>query len=344
MRGVGMDDGELIRALQRRLGASASRPLNELRDLYVASLPPERWRATWVSTLGPGAAYFGSRPADDITASDWVRFRDDVWAKAVTLRKRHPAPTTLNQGMKLWRGVYRWGKRHGYCSSNPLEGIVKLRAKKHRATNPGEDDVARLLPHCDARLTAFVLVAFRGGCRASEVRTLEWRQVDLETGRISLRANQTKTRRARGVRITSDAVAALLAIRPDLPGRYVFPSPVTDGPLAPQTLWAYFRDARDAAKLEAADGDVAVRYHDLRRGFAKRAGRAGVRLEVLSKLLGHSTVGQTVQYMDDGDDGPDLDDAQVLLEAAVRKPPRSSPVQSGQNPESAPYVATLLTK
>jgi integrase len=328
----------LAAALLARLGAEKSRSLRELRDLFVETLPPEKWKASWIAQLLPGVAHFGDRPADEIGAADWVRFRDQVWAKTKTRRKRLPEPTTLNQGMKLWRAVYRFGRKHGYCSTDPLAGVPKLRAKKHRMTNPSDEDVARLLPFCDDRLRAFVLVAFRGGCRASEVRTLEWRQIDLEAGRIALRAGQTKTRKARGVRITSDAVQALEAIRPNIPGRYVFPSPVTGGPLAATTLWTHFSEARRQAKLEAADGDVAVRYHDLRRGFAKRAVRAGVRIEVLSKMLAHSTVAQTQDYIDDGDDDPDLDAAQVLLEAAVRKP-----AQRAQNVSEQPRKDLRVT-
>ncbi len=310
----------LAAQLLARLGAAPSMPLRELGNAYLATLPPEKWKRSIVSAYSHAQEHFGDTPADEVTSAKWVHFRDEVRGKKATMRKRPPAPTTLNQEMKLWSAAYRFGQKQGHCTTNPLRDVPRLRAKKHRATNPSDGDVSRLLPHCDARLTAFVLVAFRGGCRASEVRTLEWKQVDLATGRIALRASQTKTRKARGVRITSDAIAALEAIRPNIPGRYVFPSPVTEGPLSAGHLWTEFRDARDAAGLEAAEGDFAVRYHDLRRGFAKRAVRANVRIEVLSKLLGHTTVAQTQAYIDDGDDGPDLDDAQVLMEAAVRKP------------------------
>lgn len=334
--------GELLR-LVRAQAEETARMRAELASLRAAPATAttlrqlyERYEATWASAtwapqmrgnLAAGLRHYGDRVADSITRAEWVYWRDVLRAKETTLRKGPPSIYTRNQEFQRWRTAYRWGMAEGHVARNPLADVRAARGgKKHRETEPTAADLLALRPHCSPRLWAFVLLAFRRGFRASEARRLEWRQVDLEAGRIMLYAWQEKTRRAHRMRITSDVVEALRAIKPDV-GRYVFPG--RDGPLHATTLWREFRTACDTAALQAAEGDRRVTYHDWRHGFTSGAARK-MPLQVAMRLSRHKSLSAAQRYIHVNES--DLDAAHEVLEAEARKPPRKIETPLAEHP------------
>lgn len=314
-------------AMQAELSAlrveakSSGKTLREVYELDEATWSTQKWAPSMRSSLKPALAHFEGRLADSITRSEWIHFRDHVRAKQTTNRKGPPTPFTLNQDMGRWRTIYRRQLEEGNCATNPLEGIRPVRgAKKHRETEPTVADASAIRSHCDAVTWAFVVLAFQRGFRASEARRLEWRQVDLQGRRITLYASQDKTRRPHVLRITSDVVDALRAIKPQLPGRYVFQSPRTGMPYDPATMWRKFRAAADAAGLVAAEGDGRMVYHDLRHGFMSRATRRhGV--PVAMRLSRHTSLASAQRYIHVDD--RDLEQAYERMEDDVRRGPQT---------------------
>lgn len=305
---------------------SAGKTLRELYELYEATWETATWAPQMRATLAPALRHLGDRIADDLSRADWLHWRDHVRAKETTIRKGPPSIFTRNQELKRWRQVYTWALAEGHCTRNPLSGVRAARgAKKHRETEPSRDDVETLLRHLDDEMRAFVLLAFSRGFRASEARRLEWRQVDLSRGVITLYSWQEKTRRSQTLRLTSRVVEALRTIRPEIPGRYVFQSPRTGAPYDATTLWRRFRIAADAAGLQAAEGDRRVVYHDLRHSFTSRAARR-VPLQVAMRLSRHRSLSSAQRYLHVNDS--DLENAYRELEADERVGPQKSPESS----------------
>lgn len=300
-------------------------------ELYLDTIPDKtKWKLSVRAMLRPAAAHFAGRPARGLTRHDWVHFRDKVRAKQPTIRrdpvtreKTLPSTFTLNQELKRWRTVYRTAVLEGWLPSNPLTDVKSLRgAKKHRETEPSDKDVhERLRPHCDAELWAFVLLGFRRGLRGpSESLKLEWQNVDLDASTI--RFVEAKSRKYRALRIPSDVAAALDAIKPELPGRYVFQSSRGLKPWDPSTMWRRFRAAADAAKLIAAEGDGQVVYHDTRHAFTSGMVRK-VPLPAAMRMSRHISLNAALRYMQANDD--DIEFAHQKLEEGARRPPTSAP-------------------
>lgn len=314
--------------------------VRDIHDAYAATWEGETWAPQMRATLKSGLAHFGDRLADSITRAEWIHWRDRVRAKEPTIRRdpktrarTPPSIYTLNQEFKRWRSVYRFAMGEGLCRSYPLLDVkAKRGGKKHRHTRPTEADVIRLLVACSPRLRAFVIVGARTGMRASELRTTPWRNVDLERGRIKIEWHRVKTRKERWVPLTSDCVAALKAIRPDIPPRYVFESDRIPGhPVVATTLWIEFRKTVDRVGIEAAEGDGKVVYHDMRHVFASWAVER-LPLPVVAAIGGWSdlrTMGRYIQVSDE-----EIASAQSTLEAAVRRGPKGAP-----RDEHAPDVA-----
>lgn len=301
------------RVVQDRAGPQrATKTLRELYTLYEATWATARWAPAMRSTLSAALRHFGDRKADEITRADWIHWRDHVRSAETTIRKGPPTIYTRNLEFKRWRQVYTWGLVEGHCFTNPLAAVKAARGgKKHRETEPTRADLAKVRPHVDDETWAFLLLGFRRGFRAREARLLEWRQIDLDRGVITLWASQDKTGKQHTMRIPSDLVAALRAIRPDIPPRYVFRSPRTGDPYDASTLWRRVRLAFDAAGLQAAPGDGRVTYHDTRHGFASGAARRSP-LQVAMRLTRHTSLTAAQRYIHVND--ADLEDAYRKLE------------------------------
>lgn len=293
--------------------------LDALDELWAASWPRGvTWRASKRATLKPGAKHFAARAAVTLTRADWLNFRDNVRAEQTTLMKGKPEATTLNREMAVRGEAYRWAIAEGHLRENPVKGIKPIKAKKHRQTETTDDDVAKLRPFLDDEGWAYALLGQRRGLRAVEARKLEWPDVDLAHGRISFFA--AKTHVWTTMRIPSDIVEALRAIRPDVARGYVFPSPTRPRqPLDQTTLWRKFRDAADKAGLQAAPGDRRVRFHDTRHGFTSARARE-LPIQVAMRMSRHAGYRSAQRYIHVNED--DLEVAYEKLEK--RRPARAA--------------------
>lgn len=303
--------------------------VSRLFERYADTWSGETWAASMRATLRTAVDHFGDRIADEVTRAEWIHWRDHVLAKRPTIRKNHktgvntpPTTYTVNQTFKRWRSVYRWGLGEGHVTRNPLVDVKAIRgAKKHRHTRPSEEDVIRIICASSPRQIAFVVVGARTGMRASELRTTPWKNVDLELGRIKIEWHRSKTRKERWVPLTSDCVAALKAIRPDIQPRYIFESDRIQGsPVVATTLWIEFRNTVDKLGIEAAKDDGRVVYHDLRHVFASWAVER-LPLPVVAAIGGWTDLRTMSRYIQVTDQ--QIADAQVELERAERHGPKA---------------------
>ncbi len=325
---------ELLEKVSRLEAAGAKAPtgktLRELYELDEATWASASWAKGRRADLAAGLRHFGDQSADSITRAEWQHWRDHIRGEEITNRKRKPAPVTLNAEISLWRGIYRRAVLDGNCLSNPLDGLRKVRgAKRHRETEPTTADLRVVRRHCTDRTWAFILLAFRRGFRASEARRLEWKQVDLQRGRVTIYAWQEKTRRTHNLKIPSDVVEALKVIKPEL-GRFVFPGRGGHAPLAATTLYRDVRAAFDKAGLEAAPGDDRVTFHDLRHGYTSTAARK-LPLPVAMRMSRHRSLQAAQRYIHVNERELEEGD-RVMEQEATRKPPHSAdqdPAQVG---------------
>lgn len=148
---------------------------------------------------------------------------------------------------------------------------------------------------------SIILLSVQTGLRRSEVLGLQWRDVNWETGALSVRRSvielrrgevtisEPKSGRGRVIPLVGDSLNLLGSLREDSQdeGAFIFSRP--DGrPLVPLSVTRAFRRARDRAGLEG------LRLHDLRHTHASLMLAAGIHPKVVSERLGHSSVGITL--------------------------------------------------
>lgn len=196
--------------------------------------------------------------------------RRDVDKSLEAVRKR--APTVANRLCAALSSVYRLANRWEYCDTNPCHGAHRTR-EKARDRYLSSEEVARLkrgLDRLDYHEAAFVKVLLYTGARPGELQNLG--PDDLKPETLELQDSKT------GRRTVYLPEQARLPLR--LYG-HRFASINT------QTLT---RRLRRASKIQD------LRLYDLRHTFASNALAAGVTLEQIGQLLGHSQAQTTKRY------------------------------------------------
>ena len=126
------------------------------------------------------------------------------------------------------------------------------------------------------------------GCRLGEILGLEWRQVDLINNRLLLDRHKTDNKGVKAVPLNQLAQKVLHEL-PRIDGNpYVIVGRNDTNHLV--NLQKPWRLVRKEAGLED------VRIHDLRHSFASAAAAAGVPLQIIGGLLGHSSQQTTARY------------------------------------------------
>ena len=152
----------------------------------------------------------------------------------------------------------------------------------------------------------FFVVALETGLRLGDLLALTWASVDTKAGFVRVRMGKTKEEAV--IPISAELAGALesLRFRKDVTGR-VFSS---GGAAWSWTiLRRYFAIAKKLAGI-----DRRFRFHDCRHTFASRLASAGVSLQVIAKMLGHTTIAMSQRYA-----RPDEDSLRAAVEMVRAK-------------------------
>ncbi len=176
-----------------------------------------------------------------------------------------------------------------------LRAALTARDDTRRAARAGANDWRRQrgypeLPDLGVygdHLTPIVLLALNTGLRRGEMLGLEWADVDLSHAILTVRGEGAKSGRTRYLPLNAEAVAVLKAWQAHATGDLVFPGENGERMFSLKTSW--LKVARDA-------GLKNFRFHDLRHSFASKLVQAGVDLNTVRELLGHSDFALTLRY------------------------------------------------
>lgn len=184
------------------------------------------------------------------------------------------------------------GREWHWIDHNPVEQVSRLGEAQGRIRHLSADERQRLLAETakDPKLHAFVVLALSTACRAGELLRLDWKDVDIETGRLLFR--ETKNAQPRTAWIEGEALRVLKLLS-SREGR-VFPNDSgAEGP------WEYrdgFKVALAAAKIEN------FRFHDTRHTAATTLARLGASEQQLKAIGGwKSGIVSKYVHLDAGD-------------------------------------------
>ena len=200
--------------------------------------------------------------------------------------------TTRNRVLSFARSVFntfeRWELRPR--NTNPVSHIERSTetARDRVLTSAELASLATALSKAEGRYPAAVAAirfAAVTGLRIGEVLGIEWRHVDLESGRLVIANSKTGRRVHHLAAPARDILSRLLRMN-----AWCFTSG-REAALTYRHVSVVFRMVAQAADL--AD----VRVHDLRRTVMTRAAASGATAHILKELLGHATMEAATRYV-----------------------------------------------
>ena len=211
------------------------------------------------------------------------------------------APATVRAVHAVLRNALEDAVRRGLVQRNIARMIAAPSIRVVARVTLSEAEARRLVETTrgDAYHALYVL-GLTTGMRLGEMLGLQWRDLDLEAGRLTVRGavvtdatgqrvvREPKTRAAaRTIGLPPVTVAAIRERQATAAGPLVFPGR-GGRPLGTTYVLSRFHDALEAAGLPR------IRLHDLRHTFATLALQRGVPAHVVSAILGHANVGITL--------------------------------------------------
>ena len=223
------------------------------------------------------------------------------------------SPATIRHLHGVLRGALRQAAKWDMVTRNVALLVDPPRVKRHEIVPLSTAEARTLLSaaHGD-RLEALYVLALTTGMRLGELLGVRWQDIDLEAGILQVRHTLARTanglqltepkssRARRRIALTSSAVAALRQHRSqqaterlrlgqiwedhNLVFANTIGKPMDRGDVLRRSFWPLLTKADLPHK----------RFHDLRHTAATLLLMQGVHVKVVSEMLGHSSIGLTL--------------------------------------------------
>lgn len=220
--------------------------------------------------------------------------RKDIEKIVLELKDRNLHPNSIKSYMATLSSFFSWGREQGYTS---------LIVKKYKGEETVKDtytdqELKKLLAKpnlkncsfCEYRNWVIINLLLNSGCRASTIRNILIKDVDLNSGMITYR--HTKTKQVQVVPLCQEMRKILkdyMRVRQGNENQYLFPS--EDDIMMTQNCLA-----QAIRKYNRSRGVSKTSIHLFRHSFAQRYIKNGGSPFDLQRILGHTTLTMTKHY------------------------------------------------
>ena len=259
-----------------------------LQEKYRSNCKPNTLRGTVAS----GKLFLGFLKGVGMDGLEQLT-RQDLEAFVEHEQDRGMAPRTVRTRLSVVRAFARFLEREEIIDPRVLSRSLRIKLPENLPKAIAPEDIRRLLDVVtDTRDRALILVLLRTGMRIGELLGTNVEDVHLAERRIEIPQAQ-KNAVGRVVYLSDDAGDALKAwlLTRESYKVFLFYAKGRDT-MGYATARALFRKYLAKAGLQ----DKNYTLHRLRHTFASDMLNAGMRLECLQQLLGHSTLEMTRRY------------------------------------------------
>jgi len=221
--------------------------------------------------------------------------------QAFVLRRSKVSPFTANNELRCLRGLFNFGIKRGWISTNPTRNISFLPVEKRIKYVPPKGDVLKVIMAANPETQDYLWVIKDTMGRMGEVNRLRWSDVNFEERCVIL-----YTRKKRGGHLTPRKVPMTQKLFEILSHRFSHRDK--------QKPWVFWHRHWDRKKKEWVEGPYKerktvmrslckkagvkyFRYHPLRHLGASLLDRANVNIGSIQRILGHENRSTTEIYL-----------------------------------------------
>lgn len=249
----------------------------------------ERFFAKWWKD------YFAGKRLNTITVRALEEARQRLLATVVLEAKekgdtnKYMTPQRVNRYMAWLRHLLNVVVREGKLASNPVLKLTMYKEPKGKTRFLSMGEEKRLLEKMGPIYGPWARLAILTGLRQSEQFGLQWKDVDLERGLLTLLV--TKAGAVQYVHLNGEATTLLRGFDSWQRSKWVFPS---ENPATALDVRNFYNRVWLPALAEA--GIEWTTWHDLRHTFASRLAMNGQNEGTIAALLRHSTTALVKRY------------------------------------------------
>jgi integrase len=201
-------------------------------------------------------------------------------------RIKEVSPAATNRALTLLKSMFNrateWDKFDG---ANPVTKVKFFREDNHKLRYLDKDEIKRLVENCEDMLRPLIIVAVNTGLRKAELFNLKWQDIDINNGTIHLL--RTKNGEKREIPMNEAVKTVIVEAKEHSDSEYVF---------CTKTGNPYTDIRKPFARSLKRAGIKDCLWHTLRHTFASQLAMAGVDLNTIRELLGHSSTRMTIRY------------------------------------------------
>ena len=232
----------------------------------------------------------GKTPLKDVSPFQLEKIKKNMNAAGM-------APKTVMYALATIRQVFNFARRNDlFSGDHPVSKVSKPKFDNRRQRFLSQAEAARLLEALalkSQQVYEMALLSLHCGLRLGECFNLEWADVNLESGILTLL--DTKNARTRPAIMTKIVKEMLSAKTPGAPHDRVFSS--AKGRPVEQISASFARTVKALGFNEGVmDTRHKVVFHTLRHTYASWLVQCGTDLFTVQKLLGHESISMTQRY------------------------------------------------
>lgn len=262
--------------------------------------------------LKPLTSYFRDALLQQMTPMQIQQYLVFLRTQCTTQRGQPLSDTTVRHQYFLLSQIFRYAVAQEFLLEDPMKKVPCPKRMKKRVQALSEEEARRLfalLPACDLEFRCMLTLLLTLGLRRGELLGLQWRDVDLNNGRLTVCRGVTytpqgglclgPTKTGQGERtlpLPSDLARLLASLRSErmsasAPTDFLFPGKGgRTTPRDPNTL------TRKVKTFLERNGLPALSPHDLRHSCATLLLHSGADLKSVQDILGHADASTTLNF------------------------------------------------
>lgn len=271
-------------AAEKKAKASAD-TFGELAAVYLERYAKERkrsWREDERIINRELLPFWTSRKAAELRRRDVIELLDRIVDRG--------SPIQANRVLAVTRKIFNFGISRDLVESNPCHLLPAPGKERARDRVLNADEIRALwngLESEQQQIAAFFRLSFLTAQRSAEIKSMAWKDLDLETGWWTIPGTRAKNGLSHRVPLAGRAIEILRGL-PRQASVWVFPSPKD-----PMMHIDWVQKA--VQRLRRRSG-IDFCGHDIRRTVASQLTSIGVPRLVVSKLLNHKESSVTAVY------------------------------------------------